>query len=369
MPTSLTKQDLIDIANGTAFLGAGGGGTLASALTMIEHEFPDDATVSLLSVTEAAAAPGLTAACCFVGSETKGQDVMDPMPVSYALDRFNALMLSSHGASVRRLAPVDIGVQGAVIPALITAQRRGMAVVDADGAGRAVPGLMVTTWALTGPPANPAVTANAVASATVVIEADTALDCHMIVNGICLANNFGVAAVVMWGTPGDALSAALPIQGTLSLARAIGAAQRTSATPVDAVLALLASSGVWARQIVRGTITRVDTVAQDYLQVTIQDAAQGSTVVKTAGENLIAFGPHGTPVGMSPDALCWMTPAGRSLSNTEIANALHTEVVLIGVAARSPLRDPRIISLFQYFLQSKQVGYTGAYTPIEQLAV
>ena len=364
--TTLTRRDLIDIAHGATFLCAGGGGTLASALAMVQRGFPARATVELLSVDDAAAAPGLTAACCYVGSETTGEDVLDPRAIGYALDRFGALMLARSGESVRRLAPVDMGVQGAVIPCLLTAQRRGLPVVDADGAGRAVPGLMLTTWALYGPSPNPAVAANSAATATVVVEADTTLDCHMIVNGVCLANNFGVAAVAMWGTPGDQLRETLPIVGTISLARSIGRALRTSTEPVEATLELLRQQGLWTCVVSRGQLESVEEVRQDYLKVTIRDAAAGATVVLTAGENLVAHRSSGELLGMSPDMLCWLTPGGKAFSNTEIKDLVNQEVVLIGVSARAPLRDPRIISLFGYFLNQAQAE--GKYVPIEQLS-
>ena len=363
--TTLTRSDLIDVAHGATFLCAGGGGTLASALTMIQSGFPEEATVELVSVDDAAAAPGLTAACCYVGSETTGEDVRDPRAVGYALDRFGALMLARHGEPVRRLAAVDMGVQGAVIPCLLTAQRRGLPVVDADGAGRAVPGLMLTTWALYGPSPNPAVAANGAATAPVVVEADTTLDCHMIVNGVCLANNFGVAAVAMWGTRGDQLRQTLPITNTISLARAIGSALRRSPTPVDATLELLSREGLWARVISRGPIESVEEVRQDYLRVTIRDPAAGNAVVLTAGENLIAHRSSGALVGMSPDMLCWLTPGGKAVSNTEIKELVNQEVALVGISARAPLRDPRIISLFGYFLNQAQAK--DEYVPIEQL--
>ena len=85
----------------------------------------------------------------------------------------------------------------------------------------------------------------------------------------------------------------------------------------------------------------------------------------TAGENLVAHGSSGALLGMSPDLLCWLTPAGTAFSNTEIKELLNTEVVLVGVSARTPLRDPRIISLFGYFLNQAQVE--DKYVPIEQL--
>jgi len=361
---TLTIPDLIDVAHGATFLGAGGGGTLSSALSMITNGLASGATVSLVTVDEAASAPGVTAACCYVGSQTKGEDVSDPRALGFALDRFAALVQARHGTAVRRLAPVDLGVQGAVVPCLVTAARRGLAVVDADGAGRAVPGLMLTSWALDGPPANPAVAANGEGTATVVIEADTALDCHMIVNGICLANNFGVAAVTMWATVGAALHRALPVTNTISLSRAAGAALRTAAAPVDDVLALIEQSGRFGRIVASGTLTRVDTVQQDYLQAEIATAS-GTARVLTAGENLIAFGPDGSVIGMSPDALCWVTPDGGTFTNTELTQRVGEPVVVVGIAAQPILRSRQIIDLFKFFLD--KVGYNGQYVPLERI--
>lgn len=364
-PTRLTRDDLVDIAHGATFLGGGGGGTLSSALDMIAQGFPEHATVDLVSVTDAEAASGLTVACCFVGSQTKGEKVLDARAIGYALNRLGTELRERTGLSVRRIAPVDLGMQGAVIPCLIIAQRLGIAMVDGDGAGRAVPGLMMTSWALHGPSANPAVAANDAGSAMVVIEADTALDVHMIANGLCLADNFGIAAVAMWGATGAELVRALPVRDTISMARDVGRLLRTSTAPVDDVLALLTARGLEARIVTQGEITGVDTSQQDYLTVSIQDAARGLSTVKTAGENLIAFGPDQSVIGMSPDTLCWLTPVGATFSNTDVATRLHQQVVLIGIAARPVLREPAIVSLFKYFL--KNVGYHGEYVPLTDI--
>lgn len=363
--TTLSKGDLIDIAHGSALLSAGGGGTLSDALDMVNTGFPDAATVPLVSVDAAARAPGLTAACSFVGSETSGEGIKDPMAVGYALERFGSLARARYGDSIRRLVPVDLGSQASVIPALIIGQRHGLAVVDADGGGRAVPGIMVTTFALSGPSPNPAVAANPDGSATVVIEADTALDCHMCINGVCLAQIFGVAGVAMWAMRGEVVRRTLTISGTISLSLQVGQTMRTSQNPVDDVVALLGANGVWARVVAKGTIAEVQQVKQDYLRVTIQGTGAKPTVLWTAGENIIAFGPDGQLIGRSPDALCWLTPDGQTLSNTQLSAAVKKEVALVGVAARPPMRDPRIIELYDYFLD--QAGCKFKYTPIEQL--
>jgi DUF917 family protein len=170
----------------------------------------------------------------------------------------------------------------------------------------------------------------------------------------------------MWGTRGDQLRETLPVTGTISLARSIGSALRTSPTPVDATLELLRQEGLWTRVISRGRLESVEEVRQDYLKVTIRDSAARSTVVLTAGENLIAHRSSGELLGMSPDMLCWVTPAGKAFSNTEIKELVNQAVVLVGVSARAPLRDPRIISLFGYFLSQAQAE--DKYVPIEQLA-
>lgn len=374
--TKLDTQQIKDIANGAAFLGSGGGGTLSSALTMVEESFPTGASVDLLTVDEAASdTVGLTAAASYMGSQTRGKDVTNVNAVGFAIRRLSAIMEERAGKPIKRLVPVELGVQSSVVPCLLAAQKLGLSVVDGDGAGRAVMGAMITTYAAAGLDPNPGVAANSAGSCAIIEPSpddvdegyrDPALIFNEMVDGLTLSHAFGVAGVCVWPMDGDQLKQGVPIIGTIDLASRVGQAMRIETAPVDAVLKILKDHGLWARVIYSGKVESVTSSARDYSTVTVAGEDGVKATVKTAGESVIAsVSDRDQPIGMGPDSLCWMTPDGQAFSNTEIP-ATGTEVVLIGIGARRPLLESkRIMDYFHYF--QKKVGYDGDYVEIQKL--
>jgi DUF917 family protein len=369
----LMKQDLVDIAHGATFLGAGGGGTLSTTLDMIDKHFPADELVKLVTVEEAAQESGLTAVCGMIGSQTIGHDLSNPLAAGYAVDRFRRLMIEMGRGEVVRLIPMELGVQSAAIANLILANARGMSVVDGDGAGRAVPTSMNTTYAGYGPSPYPAVGATDT-GVTVISEAGSVNMYSEVMRGMAMRADIGIVGVALWPMDGPTLRTAVPVRGGLSTALHIGRALRAADDKVRAVLGILHDQGRWAEELFRGTLTNVSSAAMDYSVVEVAGADGSAYEVMTAGESVIAN--RGSDViGMGPDSLCWMTADGRTCSNTEVANFKGQEVILVGIAAHPALRDSTfIMSYFKYFLtkarnpdQPSAVTPFDDYVPIEQL--
>lgn len=373
MSWHLMKQDLRDIAHGATFLGAGGGGTLSTTLVMIDKHFPDDELVRLVTVDEAAAEGGLTAVCGMIGSQTVGHDLSIPLAAGYAVDRFRRLMLEMGRGEVVRLVPMELGVQSAVIANLILANTRGMSVVDGDGAGRAVPTSMNTTYAGYGPSPYPAVGATDT-GVTVISEAGNVNMYSEVMRGMAMRADIGIVGVSLWPMDGPSLRTAVPVRGGISTAREIGAALRTAEAKVEAVLEILHGKGRWAHELCRGTLRGVTSQAMDYSTVEVEGADGAIYRVLTAGESVSAYR-ESEVIGMGPDSLCWMTPDGQTCSNTEVENFKGKEIVLIGIAAHPALRDSVfIMSYFKYFLNKaihpekpSAVAPFDDYIPIEDL--
>lgn len=373
MSMHLMKQDLRDIAHGAAFLGAGGGGTLSTTLDMIERHFPSDELVRLVPVEEAADEAGLTAVCGMIGSQTVGHDLSNPLAAGYAVDRFRRLMREMGRGEVTRLVPMELGVQSAVIANLILANARGLSVVDGDGAGRAVPTSMNTTYAGYGPSPYPAVGASDT-GVTVISEAGSVNMYSEIMRGMAMRGDIGIVGVALWPMDGPALRKAVPVRGGISTALEVGALLRTADDAVERVLQLLHDKGRWARELFRGTLRRVVSNQMDYSVIEVEGADGAPYAVKTAGESVIAY--RGSDaIGMGPDSLCWMTPDGTTCSNTEVDGLQGKEVVLIGIAAHAALRESAyIMSYFKYFLDKVEhpdaraaVARFDDYVPIEEL--
>ena len=270
MSWHLMKDDLRDVAYGATFLGAGGGGTLSSTLNMIERHFPLDELVRLVTVEEASQEDGLTAVCGMIGSQTVGHDLENPLAAGYAVDRFRRLMQETGRGEVKRLIPMELGVQSAAVPNFILALSRGMSVVDGDGAGRAVPTSMNTTYAGYGPSPCPAVGATDT-GVTVITEAGGVNMYSEVMRGMAMRQDIGIVGVSLWPMDGPTLLRAVPARGGLSTAREIGRALRNDGVKdkVGTVLRILTDKGHWAKELFRGRLDDVLTPVMDYSTVVV----------------------------------------------------------------------------------------------------
>lgn len=361
----LDKQAARDITQGAAFLSCGGGGTLTSSLEMVEKHFPVDATIDLVEVDDVADdASTLTVACTFIGSPTKGTDVTDPTPVIHALDRFAEIAEAHTGKKVARVVALELGVQSSVAPDLCVAQARGLGLVDADGASRTILGIQSTTFSEGGVTSDPGVTANATGVTAVIETADPSVWTD-VAFAVATAKEFGVAGMAIFAMDGPTLKRVTSARGTIDWAHRIGVAMRTADAPVDAVLDILRKERPWAGVLAEGTVTSVDTTAEDRVMITLADTTADRTItIVTYGSNLIVYGSDSDrPVAMSPDSICWLTRDGKTLSNTELQP--DTAAALIGFSAAPWVRTGAIGKEFD--LLRRSAGYAGAYVPIEDL--
>lgn len=373
----LDKQDLKHLAIGATFLGSGGGGTLSSMLGLIET-LDSNARVELVSVEEAAAdEEKLTCVCGFLGSQEAAVDQVDPRGAPNAVQYFEeSFVRPNYHKSIGHLVPVEMGVQSSVIPACFIAMLTGMKVVDADGAGRAVPALAATTCA-DRLPLSPVVVSD-FGKLRMTLSARSVLDLKRppIVNlgqaarGVAGGLRSGIVGIALWPMDAATIGAGLPIRGTLDLARRIGKrladAKEQHVDPIDDVLKLLEPHYGWQEVIFEGVISDVDRSRPDYLAVTVA-STDDKVVVHTAGENTIAWDYRtGQPLAMAPDSICWLTRKGDTFSNTEIPSP-GTPVCLVGIAAQDSLREGRTVNEAAFGWVRAAVGYPGAYRKIESL--
>ena len=228
--------DLSDIARGAAFLGAGGGGDpyigyLVSKCAILEFgsptiipldELDDDATVVSSAMI---GAPTVT-----TEKIVSGDDAV----------RAVHLMEETIGRNVDAIISGEIGGVNSLLP-VMTAARMGLPVVDADGCGRAVPGINMTVWNAANIPATPVILVNEHLN-TVVIETDDALRAEKITRAAVTGMGLSVmsAIYVMNGKQCKASS----VPDTIEIARYIGESIRTPSDkgPIASLLDCLRST-------------------------------------------------------------------------------------------------------------------------------
>lgn len=150
--TELTRRDLEQIVGGACFLASAGGGTYASGMHLASR-FEDKAyypqSVVPLVEVEDVEDEKLGVMVAYIGSPESMEEIYYPVEIVQAVRQ-----LEKQKGRISYILPAEIGAISS-LAACTTAAKLGIAVVDGDGAGRAVPELSMTTFSLYRKDVNP----------------------------------------------------------------------------------------------------------------------------------------------------------------------------------------------------------------------
>lgn len=142
----LNREDLELIVKGACFLASAGGGTYTSGMNLVSNfgtpeYYPAD-TVEVKKVDEVDDLEyGVMVA--YIGSPESMEQIYYPREIVHAVQQLQ----KRSDQKLSYIIPAEIGAISS-IAACTTAARLGMAVIDGDGAGRAVPELSMTAFSL-----------------------------------------------------------------------------------------------------------------------------------------------------------------------------------------------------------------------------
>lgn len=406
MAFQLEKSDLEALLLGGCFFGSGGGGTITSARNLASHfiagPYYPSAVVHVVDVEEATEGDAVMVA--YMGAPVAINNARYPEGPVKAVQQIQA-HLARQGRKLAYVVPPESGALGFVVAALVAA-RLGLAVVDADGAGRAVPSLPMLTFAAAELVPRPAVL---VSQSGLAVELDVtprdpdntsangASNNHLngskghqedvsviieqmmrpIVSNPEFAEFGGLA---MWIMTPETLAPALPIRRTLTRALEVGRLlQKRAFESAAALIAHLAEKYSLPAFAVfdSGRITSVqeDTAGGfDVGKVRIE-AGQRACTVLYQNESLLAWADDsGSPIGMAPDSLAYFVEGqGQQVfSNGDLLlvdGSLNPAVkgrtaTLIGISAAPPLVVPDGLILTSFMALIAQLGYLGPYIPL-----
>lgn len=383
------KEDFLNIIQGGAFLGSGGGGPIAAGEEMLEEILKDGGEVVVISPEELEGREDLFGAVvAFMGSPSQGTKGID---MNSPLKAFNSLELYVPDKNLAFALPIEIGAGNSLVP-IVTAIKKKIAVVDADGAGRAVPKIQNTTYALACD-ATPAALANGKSDAI-----EQAEICNIInIEGIdkksipdklesyalelCETEEFGgMGGLALYLLNGKQVTQNT-IAGTLSLTYQVGKAIRASSitdsnqTSVDSLKVFLNTIGWTYFTFGRAKVIEVkkpveikksainDENGLDYGYVLVEDQYNNIMKLSYVNENLFAVINDKKIWAMGPDLICYLTDNG-AISNVEIEVGM--EVTIFGLKALEQMRNPIIIDSFMQVLKDAGI-YSGEYIKIEDL--
>lgn len=341
----MTQHALRQAALGGCFLGSGGGGTLQSALGLIENfragEYYPGAVVEAVKAEDATEGDAVVVA--YIGAPAKISRAAYPDgPVQAAMQARRHLR--ERGRKLAYIVPAETGALGVSVACLVAA-KLGLKVIDADGAGRAVPSLPQLTFSITqGLSPNPAIVVNQ--GKNLCVEVDVSIlpkmaesgreqtdqklraakieDLSRIIDNLMRPiisepdfDQFG--GLALWIMTGEQMLKALPIRNTLSKAWALGAKLPHLAHSEDLLNYLNEDLHITARRLcgpARLADARIETRGGfDFGEVDFK--ADGKTwVVSYQNESLIVgLKKHAKPLCTAPDGIAYFLEPSESGPN------------------------------------------------------
>lgn len=343
---NLNQKDLFSIVRGSCFLGSGGGGAYATGMQLAQHfqvgsyYIRDRVDCIPIQALEDCVDYGVIVA--YMGAPEKMAVLEYPVAAELAVQK----ALEAKGiASDKRvcIVPVEIGPISSVVACLVAA-RLGFPVLDADGAGRAVPTLELCTFSQ-GVSVNPTIIASQQSGQYIelnISQSDSdgaASKIESLARPILGMPEFDqMAGLAMWVMDRQQIEK-LVLPGTLSLCQALGELLASQQVFVPAILEFFEkqtwAQGYQAKIVFEGLLRSASSSTQggfDHGQVEI-DLPRGNTgVVVFQNESLILWDSAQTaPLVTAPNLIAYLIPdqAPYVFTNADImeGDALKPELL------------------------------------------
>lgn len=379
-------EQLNNIVLGGAFLGSGGGGGIEDGKKMAKFIIdncqeisvyqPDDIPINLKNKKGAVV--------CFTGSPKAGQS----NPIYHAPYNAVQALQDTMKEKIEFLLPVEIGGVNSLAPLTVASKNNDIAIIDGDGAGRAVPQLENTLYATKGISVYPNGVANdpsgtkyplVYSSFNITNSSNNVTDSpadvlESLVRSLFDAKEYGEQGGVASYTMTGQKVKDVVIKNTLSLTHELGRLINKSLTdrksPIKPVLNFLDSLQWKYYSFGPAKVTKISepvpTGGFDKGRIEIQNGTKKLNLIYE-NENLFAYydGDQNNIWAMAPDLICYINDQGP-VTNVEIKEGL--DITVIGIAVNNAMRINKITDRFMTILSNLQC-YKGSYIPIENLPI
>jgi hypothetical protein len=368
-----TRDDVEDLIRGLTLYGTGGGGRADVGLELLlphvasgrtlgwcsPDSVDDDAWVcSVFGMGSIAPTPPLTI------EERSALGYPVEWVVSRPMVRAVQELAAYTGRTIAAIVPFELGAGNTANP-IDAAHRLGLALIDGDCAGRAIPELSQTTAALAGIPFTPGAIVDPWGDVLIMKEAAGAEVAERIGKMISIAAKLpdmkapcAHAGFLMRGRE----MKSIVVPGGVSRALAVGRAIRDAVgRGQDPAAAAALALGGWL--LFRGRVVKKEWESRDgYMFGTTTVEGSGHTLrVWFKNENHVTW-LDGRSWVLSPDLIMVLDAAsGEPYTNTLLPEGANVGV--IGARADDKLRTPRAL----LHLGPRHYGFDMEYTPIETL--
>jgi len=361
----LNKKSLKYLLQGSAFLGSGGGGSIASGVKFLEKI--GNKKINLITRLDEETAKLIGCIICDIGSITKFDDRQDEaLDFAYKLLRreFETTL-----GSIQVFLPIETGPENTLAP-FVLAARYNLSILDADGAGRAIPTLPLCTFMSENVEnIQPIALANGAGDGIIVSTPDTSRLEEILRNMASTKTYASSASVAIFPNTLEELSKK-SVSGSISNALYCGelltAIRNADEDKKQAMLACVNS--LEAYLVTSGEVcfkTSAEDNAFNFTTTKIKSAYDDTmTTILSQNESLIAFNDSCyEPVAIAPDSICFLNYQFRPLTNVEVLavddnnKRKKQKIHVIAVKANSKLTDSKIMKSFEKIIHD--LGYAG----------
>jgi DUF917 family protein len=359
----LSIEDLEDVLEGAALLGSGGGGSKAigeemiAALKKLDKKFVLFETAPFSNLAD----DDIVVIVADIG----GNEAPMPNQDDIAWNAFQTLeqhVKAQLNKPIKYVVPIELGAENSLAPAYV-AGRAGIPLLDADGCGRAVPTLPLSTFAVADLCPSPAAIAGTRGD-TAVLQTSNAASLEMLARNITLADQFANSASMAFSPMSGEEFKKAAVPGGISRAREIGKRLREFRqskskyqTPIEAISEI---NGLTFKVLLEGKLGKQqDNVIGGFDMVRVVVSGKTTSVVLLAkNEILIAWDPTCTsPMATGPDSITLLTKNGQTMSLAESDDYAGQDVYLLAIQAQTRIDNHTFRQLFCE--QFEELGYIG----------
>jgi DUF917 family protein len=378
-----SKLGLEYLAEGSCFFASGGGGPKQGALSLINNYNGNPVNVTQLS-TAIEDEEGLSVVLAYMGAPSGLNSIKEPVALQSAFNRIQEYCNKNpHNGKtkIKYLVPVENGVFGMVAPCILVTKNAQLSVLDADGAGRAVPKLTMITMYENDINPNPVVLSSSPSPSqetveTILLEVSDNERAEEIIESIArptiaLKDFNQIAGLAIWLMDNKELEKANLVPNTLGLSVTVGETLKNlnDSSPIDKLFPVLKNHNYTPTLIGKGKYFKHNLSTRDGFDFGTIIFKNDTTTytISYQNENIIAWSSdEEKPAAIGPDLICYVTEKGLTFSNDDLmyyAKELkEQEVYIIRVKAPEQLRGARILASFNETLNN--MGYYGSNPPV-----
>lgn len=352
---TLTQQELLDLVDGAAIFSAGGGGDPDVGYEIVDRLTSSGFTARMVAPSEVPDDAKVVNFACVGATTTLEYD-------SDAAVKALKVLEEHVGFSAFATIPVELGGFNTLV-AVDVAARRGIPVVDADGAGRSVPEVHLKVYTIDGIPLTPMVVTD-VHAKNVVVAKETADARAAERIARVLAAEWNHSAYTARRILTGAQVKTSPIQLSLSRSIRVGEALRKATRPIEAVLK--ETRGFKLFEGIADHVSRKTEEGFTFVDVGLHGTGEysKSTVRFTAKNEVLAAYKDEKLAAVAPDIITPVDPEkGKCITAEKIRQG--DKLTIIVLPAPQKWRTSKGLGLWKDTLQ--RAGIREEYVPAGKL--